>query len=127
MKIIITESQYKLLTEDLDDKWKRDDVEVTLRQLLNITKDVPVKSIPTDLLKDKVLDWDNDPAEMEKVEKSDLQYPVLIIVNDEFKIEYILDGNHRVQKSIKHGIPNVDVKLIKLSDLPNDFQFVLEV
>ena len=125
-KTFLEQLHLEIYNQGLDDKWIRDDVTVTLKQLLDVTKNIPVENIPTDKLKEIVLNWQNNPEEIEKIEKSDLQYPVLIIVSDNNKIKYVLDGNHRVQKSIKNDLPFVKSKLIKISELPEDFQYVLE-
>lgn len=121
----------KILREQLEeagmeDSWERDDVKVTLKQLLDAAKDVPVKDIRTEKLKDIVLDWGGDPHEFEKAEKTDLQYPVLIFVDDDNEVEKIIDGNHRVQKAIKNDVPYVKAKLIKVNELPEDFQYVFK-
>jgi len=52
----------------------------------------------TNKLKNIVLTWDGNTEEIDKIEKSDIQYPVLILMNDDKSIKYILDGNHRIQK-----------------------------
>ena len=98
---------------------------VTLKQILELTKDIKVEEIETEKLKSKVLNWDGDPDEIKKIEKSDIQYPVLILMNDDNTIKYILDGNHRIQKSIKHNLPTVKAKLIKISILPEWVQSIL--
>ena len=115
----------QILEEGLDDKWTRDDVTITLKDILDITTDIPVRNIQLEKLKNVVLNWQGNPKEIEKIEKSDLQYPVLIIVDGNNKIKYILDGNHRVQKAIKYNLQYVACKLIKLNKLPQHFQFVL--
>mgnify|MGYP006893258520 CR=1 FL=1 len=115
----------QILEEGLDDKWTRDDVTITLKDILDITTDIPVRNIQLEKLKNVVLNWKGNPKEIEKIEKSDLQYPVLIIVDGNNKIKYILDGNHRVQKAIKYNLQYVACKLIKLNKLPQHFQFVL--
>jgi len=125
LKKIIKGSLKKYINEGLGDKWVNGAVTVTLKQLLYLTKDTPIKNIPTQKLSKIVLNWDGNTDEIEKIEKSDLQYPVLIIVNDNNQFKYILDGNHRVQKSIKHNLPYVKSKLIKISELPKNFQYVL--
>jgi hypothetical protein len=125
IKKIIDRTIREFLNEGLEDKWTHNDTTVTLRQILDVTKNIPVTNISTDILKSKVLNWDGNPEEIKKIEKSDLQYPVLIIVNNNNDILYILDGNHRIQKAIMNKIPTVVVKLIKLSELPKEFQYVL--
>ena len=98
---------------------------VTLRQILDLTSDAPVQEIDTEQLKSIVLNWDGNSEEIEKIEKSDIQYPVLILVNDDNAIKYVLDGNHRIQKSIRYELPTVKAKLIKFSELPEWIQRIL--
>ena len=73
-----------------------------------------------DLLKEK-----HNVKVIRDIEKSDIQYPVLILMNDDNTIKYILDGNHRIQKSIKYNLPTIKAKLIKFSNLPKDVQNIL--
>lgn len=117
----------EFLNEGLDDtSWTGYNEEtVTLRQVLDLTKDIKVKEIETEKLKKIVLSWDGSTEEIEKIEKSDIQYPVLILMNDYNTIKYILDGNHRIQKSIKYNLPTVKAKLIKFSKLPRWVQNIL--
>ena len=117
----------EFLNEGLDDtSWTgHNDKTVTLRQILDLTKDIKVQELKTEKLKNIVLSWDGNTEEIEKIEKSDIQYPVLILMNDDNTIKYILDGNHRIQKSIKHNLPTVKAKLIKFSNLPEDVQNIL--
>jgi len=98
---------------------------VTLVQMLELTKDIKVQEIDTLKLKNIVLNWDGNTEEIEKIEKSDIQYPSLILVNDDNSIKYILDGNHRIQKSIRNNLPTVKVKLIQFSKLPDYVQDIL--
>jgi len=117
----------EFLNEGLDDtSWIGHNEEtVTLRQILDLTKDIKVKEIEIEKLKKIVLSWDGNTEENEKIEKSDIQYPVLILMNDDNTIKYILDGNHRIQKSIKYNLPTVKAKLIKFSKLPKWVQNIL--
>ena len=114
----------RLQKEGLDDKWTRGEDTVTLKQLLKITKDIPVTKMSTKKLMKHALHGDN-PEEMKKVDKTSLKYPVLVLVNDNGLIKYILDGHHRIQKANKHDIRMVNVKLIKFSELPKNFKKVL--
>jgi len=117
----------KQITEGLEDtSWTGDNNEtVTLVQILDLTKDIKVQEIDTNKLKSIVLSWDGNTEEIEKIEKSDIQYPVLILMNDDKSIKYILDGNHRIQKSIRNNLPTVKVKLIQFSKLPVYVQEIL--
>lgn len=115
------------LNEGLDDtSWTgHNDETVTLRQILDLTKDIKVCELETEKLKKTVLNWDGNTEEIEKIEKSDIQYPILILMNDDNTIKYILDGNHRIQKCIKYNLPTVNAKLIKFSKLPERIKNIL--
>jgi len=127
LKQFIKTTIREFLNEGLDDtSWTGHNEEtVTLRQILDFTKDIKVQELETEKLKKIVLGWDGNTEEIEKIEKSDIRYPVLILINDDYTIKYILDGNHRIQKSIKHNLPTVKSKLIKFSDLPEWVQNIL--
>jgi hypothetical protein len=112
------------IQEGLNDKWTRGENTVTLKQLLKITKDIPVTKMSTKKLMKHALHGDN-PEEMKKVDKTSLKYPVLVLVSDNGLIKYILDGHHRIQKANKHDMKMVNVKLIKFSELPKEFKKVL--
>ena len=118
------EKTIRLQKEGLDDKWTDGEDTVTLKQLLKITKDIPVTKMSTKKLMKHALHGDN-PEEMSKIDKTSLKYPVLVLVNDKGLIKYILDGHHRIQKANKHDIKMVNVKLIKFSELPKNFKKVL--
>jgi hypothetical protein len=120
----LQEKENNIVQESLDDKWTRGKDTVTLKQLLRITKNIPVTKMLTKKLMKHTLHGDN-PEEMSKIDKTNLKYPVLVLVNDDKSIEYILDGHHRIQKANKHNIKMVNVKLIKFSKLSKNFKKVL--
>ena len=121
----LRESIKRILREGLDDKWTSDDNQtVTLRELLDIVKDIPVTKVSTKKLIKHALHGDN-PDEQKSIEKADLKYPVLVLVNDNKSIKFIVDGHHRIQKAFKHKLPTIKAKLIKFSELPKKFREVL--
>ena len=73
-----------IMNEGLHDtSWENEEGDkITLMDLLDATEDVPVKDIPVNILKDMLLTWNHDNSEIQKIEMADLQYPVLIFVND---------------------------------------------
>ena len=121
---LLEEENNNMVQDSLEDKWTRGKDTVTLKQLLRITKDIPVTKMSTKKLMKHALHGDN-PEEMKKVDKTSLKYPVLVLVSDKGLIKYILDGHHRIQKANKHDIKMVNVKLIKFSELPKNFKKVL--
>ena len=111
--------------EDMDDSWTNNDETITLQDILQLTASIPVKKYNTKKLASKVLSWDGNPAEIKKIEQSNLKYPILIMVDDNEKIKWILDGNHRAQKALKNNMPTVSAKLIKLADLDDKARRIL--
>ena len=106
-----------------DTSWANDDDKVTLKDILELTKDIPTISYPTKelaklpSLKKIVLGWDTE--EIERISQVDVsrQYPILVMVNEYNEVQWILDGNHRAQQAVMNDIPTIPAKLIKPSDL----------
>ena len=115
-----------LLGEGLrDTSWQNDDGDkVTLIDLLDVTEDIPVKNIPVDKIKSKLLTWHDDDKEISKIEKADLQYPILIFVDGNNKIISIIDGHHRAQKAVRNKLKTIKAKLIPINSLPKNMRKV---
>jgi hypothetical protein len=92
---------------------------VTLQDILDMTKKVPQKDYPTEKLAKVVLNWDDNPEEVERIDQVEIskQYPILIMVDEAGKIQWILDGNHRAQKALRSKAETIPAKLIKPSML----------
>ena len=92
---------------------------VTLQDILDMTKNVPQKDYPTEKLAKVVLNWDDNPEEVERIDQVEVskQYPILIMVGEDEKIKWILDGNHRAQKALRSKAETIPAKLIKPSML----------
>ena len=110
-----------IITEGLHDtSWTDDDGDrITLLDLLDATQDIPVQKLSVEELKPYLLTWDGDEEEIKKIEKADLNYPILVFVNDEGGIISIIDGHHRAQKAVRKGLETIKGKLILISSLPN--------
>jgi hypothetical protein len=108
-----------------DTSWQNDDGDkITLVDLLDATEDIPVKNIPVEKIKSKLLTWDDDDKEIAKIEKADLQYPILIFVDDNNKFISIIDGHHRAQKAARHKLKTIKAKLIPINSLPKNIRKV---
>ena len=92
---------------------------VTLQDILDMTKNIPQKDYPTKKLTKLVLNWDDNPEELKRIEQVEIskQYPILIMVDEAGKIQWILDGNHRAQKALRAKTETIPAKLIKPSML----------
>lgn len=107
-------------TGGADTSWiGADDEKITLQDILDLTKNIKVVNYPTQKLAKVVLDWDNNPEEIERISQVTVssQYPILIMVDEQNKIQWILDGNHRAQKALRSKAETIPAKLIKPSDL----------
>ena len=96
----------------------------TLIDLLDATKDIEVKKISIGWLEPHILNWNNKKEEIEKIEKADLRYPILIFVDNEGEFISIIDGHHRAQKAIRHQMKSIDGKIIPIDSLTADIREV---
>ena len=105
--------------------WENDEGDkITLIDLLNATEDIPVQKISVEQLKPHLLSWDGDEEEIKKIEKSDLQYPILIFVEDDGSFISIIDGHHRAQKAVRKGLDTIKTKIIPINSLPKNIRKV---
>lgn len=108
-----------------DTSWENDEGDkITLMDLLNATEDIPVQNISVEQLKPHLLSWDGDEEEIKKIEKSDLQYPILIFVEDDGSFISIIDGHHRAQKAVRKGLETIKAKIIPINSLPKNIRKV---
>ena len=116
------------LTEGLHDtSWENEEGnKITLVDLLSATEDMPVEKIPLEWIKPHLLSWGGDEEEVKKIEKADLQYPILIFVNDNGEFISIIDGHHRAQKAVRQKLDSIEGKLIPISFLPKKFKKVFK-
>ena len=102
-----------------DTSWSRDEDTITLQDILDLTKNIPITQYPTEKLAKIVLNWDNNPEEIERISQVEIseQYPILIMIDEQGKLQWILDGNHRAQKALRSQAKTIPAKLIKPSNL----------
>jgi len=108
-----------------DTSWQNDEGDkITLMDLLNATKDIPVEKVSVEELKPYLLTWDGDEEEIKKIDKADLQYPILIFVDNDGEFISIIDGHHRAQKAVRKGLETIKGKIIPINSLPKDIRKV---
>ena len=114
------------LNEGLNDtSWENDEGDkITLMDLLNATEDIPVEKVSVEELKPHLLTWDGDEDEVKKIESADLQYPILIFVDNDGEFISIIDGHHRAQKAVRRGLESIKAKIIRINSLPKDIRRV---
>jgi hypothetical protein len=117
-----------IINEGLHDtSWENDEGDkITLMDLLNATEDIPVRKISVEELKPHLLSWDGDEDEVRKIDNADLQYPILIFVNDDGEFITIIDGHHRAQKAARRGLETIKAKVIPINSLPKDIRRVFK-
>jgi hypothetical protein len=102
-----------------DTFWSDNENTITLQDILDLTKNIPITQYPTEKLAKIVLNWDDNPEEIERISQVEIseQYPILIMVDEKGKLQWILDGNHRAQKALRSQAKTIPAKLIKPSNL----------
>lgn len=117
-----------ILNEGLHDtSWENEEGDkITLIDLLNATEDIPVSEISVEELKQHLLTWDGDENEIKKIERADLQYPILIFINDDGEFVSIIDGHHRAQKAVRKGLETIKAKVISINSLPKEIRRVFK-
>jgi hypothetical protein len=126
VNLIYVKSCDEIITEGLHDtSWENDEGDkITLVDLSDATKDIPVKNVSVNKLKPKLLTWDGDKKEIAKIEKANLKYPILIFVDDKNKFISIIDGHHRAQKAVRHKLKTIKAKLIPINSLSKNIRKV---
>jgi len=109
--------------------WSNGTDTITLEDILYLTQDVEQIELPIDdILKSKLLHWNNSSEEMQRVNTVSTQYPILIMVSEkQSQIEWIIDGNHRLHKAIQSSEKTILAKLIKPSNLNNKAKKIFNV
>jgi len=110
-----------------DTSWENDKGDkITLMDLLDATEDIPVSDISVEELKPHLLSWDGDEDEVKKIDSADLQYPILIFVNDDGEFITIIDGHHRAQKAARQELETIRAKVIPINSLPKHIKLVFK-
>ena len=100
----------------LDTSWTVDGVTITLNDINSYLDEnkVPVVEIDTASIEDILIDTERDP---ERVDSASLEYPIILsTLNGDFYS--VLDGQHRVVKSIKMGLPTIKARILDLDTAP---------
>lgn len=82
-----------------------------LNKLLSITASRPIQTIPT---KDLVWILDFTTVDPQRIEKADINSPLLVIKEDQY---IVLDGAHRLAKAVQQNIPELSYRKVTTKDL----------
>ena len=100
--------------------WSDGNEKITLQDILELTKHIKQINLPiNDNLKNKLIHWDGNPEEIERINQVTVsnQFPILVMLDNQGQIDWILDGNHRLHKAIQSQAKTIPAKLIRPSDL----------
>ena len=110
--------------QGLNTSWTRSidgkETTITLQDLNDYLDEnnVAVEEIDTKSIEDILIETERDPN---RVESADLSFPIVVSKsNGEFK--GILDGQHRVVKSIQNGIPTIKARVLILDTAPVEYK-----
>lgn len=107
-----------------DTSWTRSidgkETTITLQDLNDYLDEnnVAVEEIDTKSIEDILIETERDPN---RVNSADLSFPIVVSKsNGEFK--GILDGQHRVVKSIQNNIPTIKARVLVLDTAPVEYK-----
>ena len=117
----------KAIKESLDTTtWEAENgQQITLPQLLNAIKDYPTYNIPINEIEKIIIRKTSGGIETNRLNAADTKYPIIIVIDDNNNLNYVLDGNHRANKAIDAGLKTIPAKLVNIKKLPQEFQEVL--
>ena len=120
MKLLL-ENWRKYITEDWrDTSWENDDEKVTIGDVIDYLGDKTV-DINVSELSQQLPSLPTQGAE--RVAAANLEYPI-IVVKSGGQYRYVLDGNHRLQKSIDNKVETIKAKILDLDspETPEKFK-----
>ena len=111
MKLLL-ENWRQYITEDWrDTSWENDDDKVTIGDVVDYLGDETV-DINVLELSQQLPSLPTQGAE--RVAAASLEYPIIVVKRDG-QYQYVLDGNHRLQKAIDEEIESIKAKILDVS------------
>lgn len=113
-------------------------IKVTFKDILAFSENIPVEELSVEDLKHLALHkTKTDPETLANIQKANLDYPILVLDKSKNeKPQYssssvliqhpglvsILDGHHRLQKAINNKVEKIKAKVLRLTEMPEDWQ-----
>jgi hypothetical protein len=123
MKLLLEEWR-KYITEDWrDTSWETDDGKVTIGQVVDYlgdeTVDINVLELSRQIPR-------RPTTAAARVAAASLEFPIMV-VKFGGKYQYVLDGNHRLQKAIDEDVESIETRILDLDNpkTPEVFKKVL--
>jgi len=112
MKLLL-ENWRKYITEDWrDTSWESNDEKVTIGDVVDYLGD---KTVDINVLELSQQLPSLPTQGAERVAAANLEYPI-IVVKSGGQYRYVLDGNHRLQKSIDNKVETIKAKILDLDN-----------
>jgi len=104
----------------LNSLWSNDEITIHFKDVLNYLdkNNIPVQYVDPNSLKHLLIKTKRDPI---RVENSELKYPIIVVMENG-KFTFILDGQHRLVKALKHKLDKVKIRILDLDCAPNDYK-----
>ena len=110
--MLLLENWRQYLIEDWrDTSWKNDEDEVTIGEVVDYLGD---KTVDINVLELSQQLPSLPTQGAERVAAASLEYPIIVVKRDG-QYQYVLDGNHRLQKAIDEGIESIKAKILDVS------------
>ena len=123
MKLLL-ENWRKYITEDWrDTSWETDDGKVSIGDVIDYLGERTIDINVLELSR-QIPPLPTDGAE--RVAAASLEFPIMV-VKFGGKYQYVLDGNHRLQKAIDEGVESIKARILDLDNpkTPEVFKKVL--
>jgi hypothetical protein len=93
-------------------------VKFTIKDLIAKAQKYPTKDVPISTLLPFLQGRQEDHSQTQaRADMAELQYPIIVIANDQGKIFAIADGTHRVQKADALGMTEIKSHIIPKNDM----------
>ncbi len=127
MNYIKTFENFRILeSKDYEEtSWTDNGVTITIQDVQKFLDDnnVGIVNIPVDEIFHMCCHRDKtDKATIERSERSNLDYPIIIAKGLDGKFTMILDGHHRLFKAHNHGIKNIKARVLDLKESPEEYK-----
>lgn len=103
------------------------DVTITIHQVQNYLKEkeVPVVRIRVKEIEDMCIHRDKkDKKTLQRAQRSNLKYPIIIAKGKDGGWTMILDGHHRLKKAIEEGRKGIKAKILDLKYAPPSWKIM---
>ena len=127
MKHLFTYEKFRILeSKDYEEtSWTDGGVTITIQDVQKYLdeKEVPVIELDVEEIFPMCCHRDKtDKATIERSERSNLDYPIIIAKGLAGNWTMILDGHHRLFKAHNHGIDKIKARVLDLKEAPEEYQ-----